>query len=76
MVIISIVYIGWMAFNAGTHLILATLVGLNILMWVIYFTVFVWEVRHHKAVIAKKCLCTRLIWNKDAGCIFIRKKTH
>jgi uncharacterized protein DUF1673 len=54
MVIISIVYIGWMAFNAGTHLILATLVGLNILMWVIYFTVFVWEVRHHKAVIAKK----------------------
>ncbi|KAF1073211.1 hypothetical protein [Methanogenium sp. MK-MG] len=41
-------------FNAATHLILATLVGLSIVIWVVYFTVFVWERRRHKVVIAER----------------------
>lgn len=56
-VIISFAVIAWMVFqmfNAATHMILGTVVGACIVIWVVYFTVYVWERRRHKMVIAKK----------------------
>lgn len=55
--ILSVGVIVWMAFwafNAATHLILATLVALCIVIWEVYFTIVVWERRCHKVVIANK----------------------
>ncbi len=55
--ILSFAVIAWIVFqmfNGATHLILATGVGLCTVIWVVYFTVFVWERRRHKVVIADK----------------------
>lgn len=54
--ILSVAVIVWMVlqmFNGATHLILAAEAGLCIVIWVVYFTVFVWERRRHKVVIAE-----------------------
>jgi hypothetical protein len=55
--VLSVAGIAWVALwalNAATHLILATGVGLSIVIWVVYFTVCVWERLRHKVVIAEK----------------------
>lgn len=48
--------IAWMIiqmFRGAIHLILATEVGLCIVIWVVYLTVCAWERRRHKVVIAE-----------------------
>lgn len=55
--IVSFAVIVWMVFhmsNGATHLILAGMVSVCIVIWFVYFTVYVWERRRHKVVVADK----------------------
>ncbi|WAI00219.1 DUF1673 family protein [Methanogenium organophilum] len=54
--ILSGAVIAWMVFQmfrGATHLILAAEAGLCVVIWVVYFTVCLWERRRHKVVIAE-----------------------